>query len=135
MSQTFSTSDVSSHNKPDNLWIIVDEDVYDLSKFQDEHPGMFDSRLRAVIRKANRYQVARKVLPLKSIIGFKSDDLAQSFSESLVKMPRSSSGSTIMRAFSGSTRDNYRSAPWTPKSKRLHRLLPQRHHQRVRGRL
>ncbi|KAI9879266.1 MAG: hypothetical protein M1830_009067 [Pleopsidium flavum] len=39
MSKTFSQSDVSSHNKPDNLWIIVDEDVYDLSKFQDEHPG------------------------------------------------------------------------------------------------
>ncbi len=40
MSKTFSTSDVASHNKADNLWIIVDEDVYDLSKFQDEHPGM-----------------------------------------------------------------------------------------------
>ena len=42
MSKTFSQSDVASHNKPDNLWIIVDEDVYDLSKFQDEHPGMCD---------------------------------------------------------------------------------------------
>jgi cytochrome b involved in lipid metabolism len=30
---------VASHNKGDNLWIIVDEDVYDLTKFQDEHPG------------------------------------------------------------------------------------------------
>lgn len=39
MSKTFSTSDVSSHNKPDSLWIIVDEDVYDLTKFQDDHPG------------------------------------------------------------------------------------------------
>jgi cytochrome b involved in lipid metabolism len=39
MSQTFSQSDVASHNKGDNLWIIVDEDVYDLTKFQDEHPG------------------------------------------------------------------------------------------------
>ncbi|EMC94499.1 hypothetical protein BAUCODRAFT_549996 [Baudoinia panamericana UAMH 10762] len=39
MSQTFSPSDVSSHNKPDNLWIIVDQDVYDLTKFQEEHPG------------------------------------------------------------------------------------------------
>ncbi|KZF26768.1 putative acyl-CoA dehydrogenase [Xylona heveae TC161] len=39
MSQTFSKDDVSSHNKPDSLWIIVDEDVYDVSKFQDEHPG------------------------------------------------------------------------------------------------
>ncbi|GAB7338337.1 hypothetical protein MBLNU457_4645t2 [Dothideomycetes sp. NU457] len=39
MSATYSKSDVSSHNKPDSLWIIVDDDVYDLSKFQDEHPG------------------------------------------------------------------------------------------------
>ncbi|KAK8043840.1 acyl-CoA dehydrogenase [Apiospora phragmitis] len=39
MSQTFKASDVASHNKADDLWIIVDEDVYDLTKFQDEHPG------------------------------------------------------------------------------------------------
>ncbi|KAK5140470.1 hypothetical protein LTR04_002984 [Oleoguttula sp. CCFEE 6159] len=39
MSQIFSKSDVASHNKPDNLYIIVDEDVYDLTTFQDEHPG------------------------------------------------------------------------------------------------
>lgn len=34
MSSTFSKEDVQSHNKADNLWIIVDEDVYDLTKFQ-----------------------------------------------------------------------------------------------------
>ena len=39
MSKSFSTSDVASHNKADNLWIIVDQDVYDLTKFQEEHPG------------------------------------------------------------------------------------------------
>ncbi|KAF2836947.1 acyl-CoA dehydrogenase NM domain-like protein [Patellaria atrata CBS 101060] len=39
MSKTFSKADVASHNKSDNLYIIVDEDVYDLTKFQDEHPG------------------------------------------------------------------------------------------------
>lgn len=41
MSQTFSTGDVASHNKPEDLYIIVDGDVYDLSKFQDDHPGTF----------------------------------------------------------------------------------------------
>ena len=45
MSQRFSTADVGSHNKADNLWIIVDEDVYDLTKFQDEHPGGKKSKL------------------------------------------------------------------------------------------
>jgi predicted heme/steroid binding protein len=39
MSKTFSAADVGSHNKPDSLYIIVDEDVYDLTSFQDEHPG------------------------------------------------------------------------------------------------
>ena len=41
MSKTFSIADVASHNKADNLYIVVDEDVYDLTKFQDEHPGTF----------------------------------------------------------------------------------------------
>ncbi|KAI5920574.1 acyl-CoA dehydrogenase NM domain-like protein [Camillea tinctor] len=39
MAQTFTKSDVASHNKGDSLWIIVDDDVYDLTKFQDDHPG------------------------------------------------------------------------------------------------
>lgn len=39
MSKTFSKDDVASHNKGDSLWIIVDDDVYDLTKFQDDHPG------------------------------------------------------------------------------------------------
>jgi len=39
MSKTLLASDVASHNKPDNLWVIVDEQVYDLTKFQEEHPG------------------------------------------------------------------------------------------------
>jgi cytochrome b involved in lipid metabolism len=39
MSKTFSKEDVASHSKTDSLWIIVDDDVYDMTKFQDEHPG------------------------------------------------------------------------------------------------
>ncbi|KAH0559503.1 hypothetical protein GP486_003980 [Trichoglossum hirsutum] len=39
MSKIFSKSEVASHNKPNSLWIIVDQDVYDLTKFQDDHPG------------------------------------------------------------------------------------------------
>jgi cytochrome b involved in lipid metabolism len=40
MSKTFTQSNVASHNKADSLWIVVDGDVYDLTKFQDDHPGM-----------------------------------------------------------------------------------------------
>ncbi|KAK4192295.1 acyl-CoA dehydrogenase [Podospora australis] len=39
MSKTFTQSDVASHNKADSLWITIDGDVYDLTKFQDDHPG------------------------------------------------------------------------------------------------
>jgi cytochrome b involved in lipid metabolism len=39
MSKRFSTADVAAHKTADDLYIIVDEDVYDLTKFADEHPG------------------------------------------------------------------------------------------------
>ena len=40
MSLRISKEEVASHNKPaDSLYIIVDDDVYDLTQFQDEHPG------------------------------------------------------------------------------------------------
>ncbi|KAI4956072.1 hypothetical protein J4E91_000282 [Alternaria rosae] len=39
MSKRFSTADVASHKTASDLWIIVDEDVYDLTNFQEEHPG------------------------------------------------------------------------------------------------
>ncbi|KAJ9294747.1 hypothetical protein DTO271G3_6667 [Paecilomyces variotii] len=39
MAKTFSKDEVASHSKSDSLWVVIDEDVYDLSKFQDEHPG------------------------------------------------------------------------------------------------
>jgi proteasome lid subunit RPN8/RPN11 len=46
MAKIFSKDDVASHAKGDSPWIIIDEDVYDVSKFQDEHPGMFSKRKR-----------------------------------------------------------------------------------------
>ena len=67
MTQTFSTADVASHNKTDNLYIIVDEDVYDLTKFQDEHPGML--RIPRQNRDmANIFQVGRRVCLIPAFI-------------------------------------------------------------------
>lgn len=40
MSKVFSATDVGAHKTKADLWVIVDEDVYDLTKFQDEHPGI-----------------------------------------------------------------------------------------------
>ncbi|KAI9713699.1 MAG: hypothetical protein M1828_001388 [Chrysothrix sp. TS-e1954] len=37
--KSFTTAEVGSHNKGNDLYIIVDQDVYDLSAFQEEHPG------------------------------------------------------------------------------------------------
>ncbi|KAL1954133.1 hypothetical protein VTO42DRAFT_1713 [Malbranchea cinnamomea] len=37
--RVLSREEVAAHNKDGDLWIIVDDKVYDLSKFQDEHPG------------------------------------------------------------------------------------------------
>lgn len=39
MSKRFSVADVASHKTSNDLYIIVDEDVYDLTNFQEEHPG------------------------------------------------------------------------------------------------
>ncbi|KAK0516716.1 hypothetical protein JMJ35_001319 [Cladonia borealis] len=39
MSKTFSKDEVATHKTKDDLWIMVDDDVYDLTKFQHEHPG------------------------------------------------------------------------------------------------
>jgi alkylation response protein AidB-like acyl-CoA dehydrogenase/predicted heme/steroid binding protein len=36
---TFTREEVKKHCKPDDAWIIVDGDVYDITKFQSLHPG------------------------------------------------------------------------------------------------
>ncbi|KAI6250718.1 Acyl-CoA dehydrogenase AFT10-1 [Erysiphe necator] len=37
--QRLSAADVATHNKSTDIYVIVDEDVYDLTEFQDDHPG------------------------------------------------------------------------------------------------
>lgn len=34
-----STTEVSNHNTPDDCWIVVDNQVWDVTNFLDEHPG------------------------------------------------------------------------------------------------
>lgn len=45
MSKRFSAADVAS---APGLHIIVDEDVYDLTTFQDEHPGKHSIDLQEI---------------------------------------------------------------------------------------
>ncbi|KAH7928080.1 acyl-CoA dehydrogenase NM domain-like protein [Leucogyrophana mollusca] len=37
--KSFSREEVAKHNKSDDLWIIVDSKVYDITRFKDLHPG------------------------------------------------------------------------------------------------
>ncbi|PWW75879.1 cytochrome b5 [Tuber magnatum] len=40
MSKTFTLADVATHKDPENgLYIVIDEGVYDVTNFVDEHPG------------------------------------------------------------------------------------------------
>jgi cytochrome b involved in lipid metabolism len=39
MSKVFSTDEVASRNKSADLLIIINDDVYDLTQFQEDHPG------------------------------------------------------------------------------------------------
>ncbi|CAL8087796.1 unnamed protein product [Calicophoron daubneyi] len=38
-SKTLTLQEVKKHNKPENLWVIIHNNVYDLTKFKLEHPG------------------------------------------------------------------------------------------------
>ncbi|KIJ67085.1 hypothetical protein HYDPIDRAFT_26487 [Hydnomerulius pinastri MD-312] len=38
-SRVLTREEVSKHNSPDDLWIIVDSKVYDITRFKDLHPG------------------------------------------------------------------------------------------------
>src|ERR1700722_8601187 len=37
--KTYTRAEVGQHNSPDDLWIIIDHQVYDVSEFLDAHPG------------------------------------------------------------------------------------------------
>lgn len=38
-----STSELTKHTKPDDLWIVVNGKVFDMTRFAPEHPGGPDS--------------------------------------------------------------------------------------------
>lgn len=39
MSTVYTYKQIAEHNSPKDTWIIIDDKVYDVSKFLDEHPG------------------------------------------------------------------------------------------------
>lgn len=43
MSKVYSCAEVAAHNKENDLWIVKDGKVYDITKYVDEHPGGVDT--------------------------------------------------------------------------------------------
>ncbi|CAH8574489.1 unnamed protein product [Schistosoma turkestanicum] len=37
--KVFTLEEIRKHNKPNDLWIVIHDKVYDLTKFASEHPG------------------------------------------------------------------------------------------------
>ncbi|XP_017465581.1 PREDICTED: cytochrome b5 isoform X1 [Rhagoletis zephyria] len=37
--KTYNLEAVKQHNTPDDLWIVIEGKVYDVTKFRNEHPG------------------------------------------------------------------------------------------------
>lgn len=45
MSREFSEEDIAVHNKPDDLWLAINDNVYDFTDFAPDHPGGVESEL------------------------------------------------------------------------------------------
>lgn len=39
MSKSFTRTEVASHNQSDDIWIVINNEVFDITLFQEEHPG------------------------------------------------------------------------------------------------
>ncbi|KAH8699274.1 cytochrome b5-like heme/steroid binding domain-containing protein, partial [Talaromyces proteolyticus] len=37
--KTYTAAEVAKHNGPDNFWMIINDNVYDVTSFLAEHPG------------------------------------------------------------------------------------------------
>mmetsp|Transcript_133014 Transcript_133014/g.187950 ORF Transcript_133014/g.187950 Transcript_133014/m.187950 type:complete len:82 (+) Transcript_133014:27-272(+) len=37
--QTYSMEEIAKHNTPEDLWLVIEGKVYDVTDFADEHPG------------------------------------------------------------------------------------------------
>lgn len=37
--KVFTAQEVSQHNKEDDCWLVIDNKVYDVTKYLNDHPG------------------------------------------------------------------------------------------------
>ncbi|KAH8818999.1 FMN-dependent dehydrogenase-domain-containing protein [Xylogone sp. PMI_703] len=76
MTKVISVTEISKHNSPQDVWIVVDGKVYDMTKFTPEHPGGAEIILRYAGRDAsNAYNevhapsLIKKSLPVSKHLG------------------------------------------------------------------
>lgn len=43
MLRLVSTDEVASHDSPDDCWLVIDDQVWDVSAFAPDHPGGVES--------------------------------------------------------------------------------------------
>lgn len=48
MAREVATREIVQHNKPDDVWIVVDGQVYDMTEFAPQHPGGQESTFHCV---------------------------------------------------------------------------------------
>jgi len=65
-----SLEEVAKHNKPDDLWIVVDAKVYDVTRFKALHPGgasvFLDEDIGALTTSALRSRALISLQPVKT---------------------------------------------------------------------
>lgn len=48
--ETYSRDEVAQHTQEGDIWVIIENDVYNLSQFLQEHPGGVKSRFSSCER-------------------------------------------------------------------------------------
>lgn len=49
MAKIISVQEISRHNLPEDLWIVVNDHVYDMTEFTPEHPGGAESKFCRIL--------------------------------------------------------------------------------------
>ena len=48
VSKVYDMKEVAMHNTPQDMWLVVNNDIYDVTGFQHEHPGGSKSRWQSL---------------------------------------------------------------------------------------
>ena len=79
MARVVSVQEISKHNIPEDLWVVVDGTVYDLTEFAPEHPGGAGSESRLRLRYTQSHQLPSLTSPV--IIRYAGRDASAAYNE------------------------------------------------------